>query len=175
MIEKCKRVLIPDAVKNPVLLFWVNIVPQVILLLLNIKAFWVISEEVADDKIWIAYLFLFIEVLLIALSVLGWLFLKNKNKLINWKWNLIFLFSSISYLWIFTSFFWDLMPTTIEPWILDTSNVMLSQFAFIMPAIFYSMLCLSCFKHNNQPPFLIFSAIIIEYLTPHLYIKLSIF
>ena len=144
--DKINTHLLPDLLKKPVMLLWALIGPQVILLLINSRAFWLIKEEILAGKLYLWYRLFSFEIGLLLLALLvGWLH-KTRHAQVHWAWNILFLFSHIGYLWYVSSNLWQMVPANIEPWILDGGDFILHQFTFMMPGLFYAGLRLACFE-----------------------------
>jgi len=148
--DKVNARLLPDLIKRPVMLLWAFIVPQMILLSINAKAFWLINEEILANKLYFWYCIFGFEIGLLILALLvGWRY-KTRQEQVHWGWNILFLFFHIGYLWYVSSNVWPMIPSNIEPWILDGRDLILNQFTFMMPGLFYAGLRLACFETRLQ-------------------------
>lgn len=143
--------LLPQYIQKPVMLVWAFILPQLILLFINMRAFWIVSEEVLPEYRMTAYSIFAVEVILLILSGAAGLYSRIKRTNVHWGWNLLFLFGQIGYLWLTSSHMWQIIPSQIEPWVLDRGQLTLQQFTFIMPGIFYAALRLACFETKFKP------------------------
>lgn len=126
-------------------MLWLFIVPQIILLLLNLNSFWIISKEVSSNKVHVAYLSFYFEVFLLFLAGFIWLYYQMKKSEVHVLWNIVLLLTHIGYLCHVGFHLWQVFPNNIEPWILDGEAVIFAQFTFIMPGLFYAGLRLACF------------------------------
>ncbi len=146
MSDNMKRSLLPDFLNRTIVIPFVFIIPQIILLLINLRAFWIIKEEVAPDKIPIAYSILVMEIaLLLLVSFIGW-WIKLHRTQLSLGWNIVFFLTHIGYLWYVSSYLFELIPSQIELWVLNTGDLILYQFTFVMPGLFYAGLRLACFE-----------------------------
>ena len=146
MNEKFNRSLLPDFIKRPITMLWVYILPQLILLFINLYSYWLISDEISPEKVSIVYTIFAAELGLLALAVFVWAYSGAMKKMIALAWSVVFLATHIGYLWYMSSHMWQLVPNTIEPWILDQGMLIYYQFTFIMPGLFYAGLRLACFE-----------------------------
>jgi hypothetical protein len=84
--------------------------------------------------------------LLLIAALFVWLMHRNKKTEVGWAWNLLFLTAHIGYLWYVSIHAWQVVPSNIEPWILDQGALILNQFTFMMPGLFYAGLRFACFE-----------------------------
>ena len=140
--------LLPEFLKKPNVLAWVNLLPQTILLILNLHAYSVVNDEIDERVRLSAYTVVSIEtgLLLVALGLM--LILIYQKRSYAWGWNWLFLISQIGYLWLAMTSIPSIIPGRIEPWIISATNVLAYQFAFMMPGLFYAGLRLACFDVN---------------------------
>ncbi len=146
MVDSINKTLLPDFLKKPVILLWLFVIPQLVLLFINLGSYWLINEEVAKENIYIAQIIFACEVGLILLAVITWLLYRIRKINFGFGMNSLFLIAHIVYLWHVSVNLWRVIPTNIEFWILDQGSLMLYQFTFIMPGLFYAGLRVSCFE-----------------------------
>ena len=169
MTESVNRSLLPQFIKSYWILPLIFILPQIILLFINVSSYWLISKEVSIEGVQIAYTILGFEICLLLLALTAWWFSKSRKSVINWGWNIIFLVTHIVYLWYVSTNLWQIIPTQIEPWILNQGSIYLYQFTFIMPGLFYGLLCISCFKLNLNSRSDLGVSLLIAVLAPTVY------
>jgi len=174
MEQANKRSLLPAFVKKAFMLVWTNIVPQIILFICNLNFFWLVWDEIDPKNMPRVWVILITQVLLVLIPFAVWLWERKKPIDLSWKWCIFFLLSHIAYLWYAMAELSRIMPGTIEPWILDQGLVVLCQFSFMMPALFYAGLRLSCFDTQLDFAKDIGRSIIIAVAVPALYYALSI-
>lgn len=150
MEEKFNRTLLPEFIKKPIFIFWVFILPQLILLFINLRSFWFISDEVAPDKMHIVYSILGAEIGLLSMASFAWLYSRVKKLTVGLLWNAVLLATHIGFLWYLSSHLEQLIPNNIEPWILDQGMLIVYQFTFMMPGLFYAGLRLACFDSKMK-------------------------
>ncbi len=141
-----KRALLPALVTHPVTLLAVTAVPQLILLILNLRAWHLMSGEVNEEQKEIGILFFIGELVLLFLSVgLALWQWKKGSKSIPWRcyW-LVFLPTSI-YLVLFMMNLGKVIPTPLQNWIVIPEVTIFYQFVFLMPSVFLATLALACF------------------------------
>lgn len=146
--EQATKSLLPDFVKRPILMLWIYIIPQLILLMINLRSYWIISDEITQRHLGLGYTILAWQIGLIGVAAFVWLFHHFKKTHLNIMWSVLFLAAHIGYLWFSCSQLGRLIPSGIEPWILNQGALFLAQFTFIMPGLFYAGLRLACFEHK---------------------------
>ncbi|VAX36412.1 hypothetical protein MNBD_UNCLBAC01-222 [hydrothermal vent metagenome] len=174
MDKKFNKSLLPDFIKKPVFILLVYILPQVVLLSINLWSYWLISDEVLPEKVHIAYSILAAEMGLLCVAFFVWLYSWAKKSMIGLIWNAVFLVTHIGYLWYMSSNLWHLIPNNIEPWILDQGMLIFYQFTFIMPGLFYAGLRLACFDLKIKKFSDVGFSILITILAPVTYYTLFI-
>lgn len=169
MSESVSRPLLPAYFKKPHMLWWVLLIPQLLLILINLRSFWIISEEVRPENLYIAYSVLGFEIVLLLIAFIAWLVSKLQKGLLNWGWSPILLICHVGYLWYFCSNVWRLIPNGIEPWVLNQGNLVLYQFILIMPGLFYAGLRIACFDSKMKLPYDFGISVLIAILGPVFY------
>jgi hypothetical protein len=134
----------PGFIYLPKMLLWVNVIPQTILLLLNLHVFWIVCKEegVVLSQVW---LLLSCQMLLIATSLVIWKW-SSAKKFLPSPAMIVLLLGQVAYLWLFMHKQQYFIPWRIEPWIVNQELVNLNQFALMMPGIFYAFLRLASFR-----------------------------
>ncbi len=147
MEDNHKMTILPVSVKSRILVFWVFILPQFVLFLLNVFSFWIIREDMAASHLYKVFTIAGCEIFLLLIMCVLWMSWKRAGlNSIPWKWNWFFLLMHMAYLWYVSYEIPAVIPAGTEAWILDRGQVILSQYAFMMPALFYSALRLACFE-----------------------------
>jgi len=146
-VTPIRKPLLPDSTKMPLHLLWISALPQLVLLLVNFRAFWVVSDECAPWQKGMFYRIFAFEITLILGAVALALALHLRRKLIPWKLNGVLLVVPILYLWLVT---WQmggrLIPGSVSWWILPREQLIYYQFALMMPVIFYATVRLACIE-----------------------------
>ena len=139
--------VLPAAFKKVTLLLWVFILPQGVLLALNCFSFWIIRDEILPQNLMAAAVLLGSAVFMITFYG-GLLFFWVRRGLrdVPWTWNWFFLLAHIAYLWFATSEIPHIIPGAVESWVLDLGQVILHQYTFMMPGLFYAAMRLACFE-----------------------------
>lgn len=145
MDKTADQTLLPDFIKKPVLMWWVYILPQLILLLINLWSFWLVRDDIDPQNNYVAFSVFTAEVGLLLLAIFVWSYTTAQKKSIGLAWSGVFLAAHVGYLWYTSSHLWKLIPNAVEPWILDQGMLAFYQFTFIMPGLFYAGLRLACF------------------------------
>ena len=144
-IAPLRKPLLPDTIKKPLLLLWISVLPQLVLLLVNLRAFWIASGECAPwQKNMAGRISAFELGLILGVGALALLF-HARRKFIPWSLNWVLLIAPILYLWLFT---WQigntLIPASVSTWILPPEQLLYYQFTLMMPVIFYATVRLAC-------------------------------
>lgn len=134
--------VLPESFTRPAALWWVFILPQTLLFLINMHACWLVGP--GSRWSWLAVLTY--EAVLIGLAATLWWFGVSRGKAVSVKVSSLLLGANIMHLFVMVNAAQNLVPDTIDLWILDTGDLMLSQFTFMMPGIFYGVTRLSCHK-----------------------------
>ena len=169
MNESLSRPLLPAYFKKPHMLWWVFIIPQLFLMLINFRSFWIISEEVKPENLYLAYSVFGFEIVIVGIAFIAWLVSKLQKSQLNWGWSPILLICHVGYLWYFCSNAFRIIPDGIEPWVLNQSNLVLYQFILIMPGLFYAGLRIACFDSKMKLPYDFGISVLIAILGPVFY------
>ncbi|MGE0268581.1 MAG: MSEP-CTERM sorting domain-containing protein [Candidatus Omnitrophota bacterium] len=169
------RSLLPDFIKKPIFMLWVYIIPQMILLLINLWSGWLVWDDLPAEKMPIVYMILGMELGLLGLAFMIGIYSHLRKSLIGLAWNGLLLAAHIGYLWFVSSNVWRLIPGTVEPWILDQGMLVFYQFTFMMPGLFYAGLRLACFEVNIKNSSDIGYSFLLTILGPLLYYVVFIF
>ncbi|HOY08986.1 MAG TPA: MSEP-CTERM sorting domain-containing protein [Candidatus Omnitrophota bacterium] len=147
MENDARESVLPGILKRTTMLFWVFILPQSVLLALNCFSFWIIREEILPQNLMASSVLFGSEVFLIVfLGALFYSWKRGGRREIPWTWNWFFLLFHIAYLWFATSEIPHIIPGAVESWVLDLGQVILQQYTFMMPGLFYAAMRLACFE-----------------------------
>ena len=140
--------MIPEVARRPLVLLLVWILPQLILLLLNLHAYDLAVGEMDDQQKERFMNLLAAQAVLglIGIGLMGWLMVRRR--LVPWLINIPVLALHIGYLWLATVWVTGLdsmVPQEITRWILPPQRMLFYQFCFMMPAGFYAGLRMACF------------------------------
>jgi len=145
--EKPKRPeLIADTLKKPIMLLWMMLLPQLLLLVLNLSAWKLVRGDMDPEQMNRALILGGAEGILLLLGLGSWILLSRLKRRIDWPVCIGLLAVHIAYLWLFTAWLWNLLPQSATVWILQPTQLCYYQFALMMPAIFYAAVRLSGFN-----------------------------
>ena len=133
---------LPESFGTPAALIWVFILPQVVLLLINCHACWLVGPEARES--WLAVGAC--EAAMIGLAVALWWQSFSRGAVVPAKMSVLLMCLNIIYLYIFMNGGMKLVPMNIDRWIIDQGDLFLSQATFMMPGIFYGVVRISCHK-----------------------------
>ena len=134
-----------ETMKHPRMLLWFMLVPQLLLLLLNWRAWRIVHGEMNPEQLQFALWIGLYQASLLLAGAAGWAMLRWLKRPINLLLCAVILLAGIGYLWLFTANSERLMPDTVADWMLPGSQILYYQYALIMPALFYAGLRLACF------------------------------
>jgi hypothetical protein len=138
--------LIAERFSKPILLLWTIILPQALLVLINLSSWSLIKGEASEIQRRMAFQIFVLEVIILlsGIVILGiFQYLKRRLNLIVCA---LLFFAHIAYLWLLTSWMHKLLPDSVTIWILPPDQVIYYQYILMMPAVFYTGLRLACFK-----------------------------
>lgn len=134
-----------DELKLPRILLWVMILPQLLLLFLNVNAWKLVHGEMTPDQLLLAKNLACYEAILLLFAVGAWLRLRRLRRPTGLLFCAFMLLANIGYLWFFTACSLKLIPATVADWMLPGSQLLYYQYALVMPSLFYVGLRLACF------------------------------
>jgi hypothetical protein len=143
----CRRSPLPDRARHPLILLLVVVLPQAVLLVLNAYAGYLMSGEMTAEQSQTAVRLFGLELaLLTGTSAFAWHLLR-RNRPVSWAANWAVFLPHAGYLTAVTLAIGEgrLIPSSVELWIVPSAQLLFYQWVFVMPAVFYSMLALSCF------------------------------
>ena len=119
------------------------IIPQFCLIFINIRSWVLIRGEANQSEASYALTLFSSELsLVIITSLIFCLLITNKIK-IGWKISLASLFAHATYMWFFIINIENIIPNTIQQWILNEENVGRWNITLLMPGAFLSLYMLS--------------------------------
>ncbi len=139
------RRLLPRLVTHPLTMLVTVAVPQLILLILNLRSYHLLSEEVDDSQKKLAVIFFMAELAILISGCLFTLWQSRRSDRIPWGWNWLIFVPAVVYLSFFTTKIYGIVPAALQLWIVVPETLIFYQFVFMMPAIFLSALGLACF------------------------------
>ena len=136
--------LLPEALKQPLVLLWVALLPQLVLLLLNLRDYQLISGELQPAQRSTCILIGLFQVGLIAVAAGLAAAFRLRGRNLPWFICWALLLAPILFLWFFSYKLSGLIPPSVAAWMLPPDQVLYNQFALMMPLIFYAAVRLSC-------------------------------
>ena len=137
--------LLPPALRRPFWLLFSWILPQVILLLLNARSWWLVAGEATStgmhDALWLGIA----EVGLLAIGVITFAWMTFRGAKLDWLHGVAILIAHAAYLWAFVALCDHIIPRQIPEWIVSRGMIIYHHFAFVMPALLHSALLIACF------------------------------
>ncbi|MCE9614727.1 MAG: MSEP-CTERM sorting domain-containing protein [Lentisphaerae bacterium] len=143
--EHVRESLLPEGMHRASLLWWLWILPQALLGLINLRDFFLVNGEMTLPQITLAGYVASAEFGLLAFGCASLLAQRLRNRPLSLPLCGAILLSHAAYLWGFTACLNDLLPSSVTMWLLPLPRVLYAQFALIMPILFYSLLRLSSY------------------------------
>jgi len=140
-----KRSIVPPFIRKPHYVFWTMILPQLVLLVLNLRCWGLVHTEMTDAQQHTALQVFAAQLGLLALGAVLLTVLSVLRRRMGWPICIPLVVLHIAYLWFVMTVTDDLIPRSVSPWILPPTEFLYYQFAFIMPAIFYAVLLIAAF------------------------------
>ena len=144
------RPFLPDSIKRPFMLLWLWVIPQIALLLLNLRAWSLAAGEATIEQSHAAAWIGAAEVTVLAVGVTLWLVTRLRERAVRLPACGVGLILNIAYLWFFFPQFDHVWPRAVAEWMLPPTEVVFYQFALIMPALFYCGFRLACVELRLQ-------------------------
>jgi hypothetical protein len=138
------KIVIPELSLNSKFFVLIYILPQMLLLAINLFSGWLIIDEMDQQQLTQGSMILGLQVIVLSLNFLCFFILINKDIRFKWILNVFFLIIHMTYLWYYSFHADDFIPANIQNWILNSSELFMAQYALIMPACFFSLLSLAC-------------------------------
>ncbi len=136
---------VSGTLKHPRMMVWVMLLPQLLLLLLNLRAWRIVRGEMSPEQLHIAMQIGTCQVVLLLGAAVAGTVLHRLRRQVNLPSCGVILLAGIGYLWFFTAHSQRIIPATIADWMLPGSQILYYQYALMMPALFYAGLRLACF------------------------------
>lgn len=130
-------------------LLWGFVLPQLLLVVLNVRAWILIGGEATKPQMYTAItIFAFETVILASVITFFWLHSRGKLK-IGWQFALAGLVAHVFYMWWFTFKLHNAIPNTIQPWILNEGDVGRWTMTLFMPGAFLCLYALTRFLFSR--------------------------
>ncbi|HBA85786.1 MAG TPA: MSEP-CTERM sorting domain-containing protein [Verrucomicrobia bacterium] len=143
--------LVPESWKRPWMILWTAILPQALLLWMNIQSWHLVSGEMADDQLQWAFFVFAGEVGLLAANAGLFVFLLARRRLFNGWIGASSLVLHAGFLFLVCYALGEgLLPSSVTTWILPEEVFVYYQFALIMPAAFFGLACMACYPRRPR-------------------------
>jgi hypothetical protein len=130
-------------------LLWGFLLPQVILVVLNLRGWALISGEANQQELSAALALFCLQLAIILVgAVVYWLQRKGEYR-IGWKAALASLIAHAGYMWLFVINVENIIPDSIQPWILNEGDVGRWNITLFMPGAFLSLYALSSYFFSS--------------------------
>ena len=131
------------------IILWVMIIPQSVLVALNVQGWGLIQGEASDQETTVALLFLISELTILIICCLFFWLQKTGRIQVGWKTALFSLVVHASYLWCSLIYLRYAIPDSIQPWILEAGSVGRWNITLFMPGAFLSLYALTRIGFNS--------------------------
>lgn len=138
--------ILSPATRNPGHLLWVWTLPQVFLLLMNVRSLGMIWGEMSEAQRVTGRWILGSEIAMLVGIGAFVSVLRRSGKPVSWalQWPLFAV--AVAYLWLVFMASGSMIPASVSLWILPPQDFLYYQFAFVMPAAFFAAMQLACFE-----------------------------
>jgi hypothetical protein len=143
--------LLPDFLRRALGLIGTMIVPQAILLFLNLRSWWLVAGEMDRNQSADALLLGIAAVALLGLGLAAALWMNRCRARLDWRHGMVLVVSHVAYLWAFTVQVQGLIPRSVPDWMLPLGTLLYYQFALIMPALLHGALLLAGGRSRHRP------------------------
>lgn len=145
--SKPRKPLFPESFKQPHILWWLWALPQGVLVYLNVRAYTLVVGELEEANRSDFLVWLNSQIVLAVIGVISPLLLRKLKRVVELKWCAGMFLLHLAYLWftvvsITTN---DIVPSSVQLWILPPDRLMFLQFMLVMPGLFYAGARLACF------------------------------
>jgi hypothetical protein len=137
--------LLPAPLRRPLWLLGTLVVPQLVLLLLNFRAWWLVAGELTPLQTGQVQTLGASALLLIVIGLGAALTMARGRRTLDWPHGLVLLLGHAAYLWAVTASLDKLVPASVPDWMLPRGMVLYHQFALCMPALLHGALLVACF------------------------------
>ena len=124
-------------------LLWALLVPHSLLLILNVRSWLLIQGEAGAEETFVASWLGCFQVLFILAEVAVYLAYRLRYIRFDWTFYLASFMAHVAYMWAFTLNLHDIIPSAIQPWIVNEGNVGRWNFTLMMPGAFCSLYALT--------------------------------
>ena len=129
--------LIADTLKKPQVLIWIMLLPQLLLLALNFRAWDLARSEMTQAQVAKALTIGAFELGLLIVGLASVVLLSWTRQRVRLLVAAPLLLAHAAYLWLFTAWLGRLIPQSLTLWMLLPSQVLYYQYALVMPAVFF--------------------------------------
>ncbi len=141
-----QRKLIPDALTHPLILIWTCLLPQIILIFLNLHTFWLAREKIVENNhLTDAYQVFALELAVLSTATIFTGIFHVRKKVLSPISLIVLLGLHFAYLWMVTASL-DALLGGIEAWIIGPERVIFHQFVLMMPGLFFAAFSLASFS-----------------------------
>jgi hypothetical protein len=146
-----RRSPLPDYARNPLLLLLVVAIPQSVLMAMNLHSFYLMAGEMNPDEFRTSLVLFACELLLLFGTGAFAAKLLKSGASVPWKANWAIFLPHAGYLVAISLAINEgkIIPASVRQWIVPEGQFLFHQWVFVMPAVFYSVLALSCFPTRH--------------------------
>lgn len=135
---------LPESFAHPRWLIWLMLVPQALLLAINVNRWQLVHGDMSGNQVALAVTTGAAELLLFACIAALCTFLWRRHRSVRLGPCALLLLAHVAYLWWIISSIGNILPASVTAWLLPETELLYYQFALIMPAVFYAGFRLAC-------------------------------
>lgn len=139
-----KKWLLPESFSKAYLLLWIWVLPQILLLALNLRAWDIVRQEMSTQQRGLAVTIFSYECALLLFGLVSWITYTWRKRDSGIGLCVAIILAHVGYLWLVTAQLNALLPNTVTLWILTPGQFLYYQYALLMPALFYAGLRIAC-------------------------------
>jgi hypothetical protein len=137
--------LFPDYLRRPQWLLWVWALPIGILLLFNYHAWWLSEGDMSSEQRSLAVLWGIFNLANLIAAWVAYFLLKWRRSVSGWGIGVVLVVLQCAYLWFTMAHVGEVLPQTVQTWILPPDRLLFTQWTWVMPPAFFGVLLLAGF------------------------------
>lgn len=135
--------LLPPTFLRPVFLLLAGILPQILLLLLNLRMHWIVGGEL-DEKGRLAHAVMFGgQGVLLAALLAAWSMCRARRRTVGPGVAAGLFLLHAAFLWVVCAHAAALIPASVAFWMVNAGQVVFAHFALVAPLLFYTLIRLA--------------------------------
>mgnify|MGYP006276374701 CR=1 FL=1 len=143
-MEAPRTEILPPFLRSSGIFLWGFVLPQLVLLIVNLRGWWLIADELKSRAQTTTWLVFASEILILALNLGLFVFFKRFDRTPGWRTGAVLLPIHVLYLWFGSQTLASIVPTNVAPWIIGGFDFFTWNLTFFMPGAFLSLCLIAC-------------------------------